>query len=163
MRTEEDVRRQSLRDRLTGLPNRALFTNRLEHALARARRRGTRVAVLFVDLDNFKAVNDGLGHETGDELLVSMAPRLAHRRPRADPVARFGGDEFVLLCEDVGGEQDAREIARRVQESLVQPFVLAESETVFASASIGIALSLDAHERAEDLVRNADAAMHRAK
>jgi diguanylate cyclase (GGDEF)-like protein/PAS domain S-box-containing protein len=163
LRTEEDVRRQALRDRLTGLPNRALFSNRVDHALARSRRRGSRLAVLFLDVDNFKAINDGFGHDVGDELLLSIAPRLAQALRESDTVARFGGDEFAVLCEDVAGEDDAVEIARRVAGALAAPFVLAESETVFASASIGIVLSGDGQERAEDLARNADAAMHRSK
>jgi diguanylate cyclase (GGDEF)-like protein len=163
LRSEEAVRRQALRDRLTGLPNRTLFANRLEHALARARRRGTRLAVLALDIDNFKSVNDGLGHEAGDELLVSIAPRLEGVLRESDTVARFGGDEFVVLCEDVDGEDAAVEVARRVLEAMARPFTLAGAETVFTGGNVGIALSRDGHERAEDLARDATAAMDRAK
>jgi diguanylate cyclase (GGDEF)-like protein len=144
----------ALHDALTGLPNRALAQDRLEHALARlADGEGEAlVAVLFVDLDRFKLVNDGLGHETGDELLIAAARRLASVVRRGDTVARFGGDEFVVLCEDLDDEDQAIELADRAARALSEPFVLAHAEVTVA-ASVGISIT-----------RNpTDAAMYRAK
>ena len=154
----------ALHDTLTGLPNRALAQDRLEHALARlGDTEGTgMVAVLFVDLDRFKLVNDGLGHETGDELLISTARRLATVVRRGDTVARFGGDEFVVLCEDLDGEEQAVELADRIARALAEPFVLSHAEATVA-ASVGIAITSDPGSRAASLLRDADAAMYRAK
>jgi diguanylate cyclase (GGDEF)-like protein/PAS domain S-box-containing protein len=154
----------ALHDTLTGLPNRALAQDRLEHALARlGDTDGTgMVAVLFVDLDRFKLVNDGLGHETGDELLVAAARRLTSVVRRGDTVARFGGDEFVVLCEDLDGEEKAIELADRIARALSEPFVLSHAEAA-VSASVGIAITADPSSRAASLLRDADAAMYRAK
>jgi diguanylate cyclase (GGDEF)-like protein len=161
-RMVEDARHRAMHDALTGLPNRALFHDRVEHALATARRRNTSVAVLFLDLDNFKVVNDSLGHTAGDTLLVSVAHRLRQALRRSDTIARFGGDEFGILVEDVARETDAVRVAEQVASMFVQPFPL-ESREHFVSASIGIAISDQAADRPEALIRNADAAMYRAK
>jgi diguanylate cyclase (GGDEF)-like protein/PAS domain S-box-containing protein len=171
---EATLEHEALHDKLTGLPNRSLLIDRIEQALARSRRLGTSVAVLFIDLDDFKVINDSLGHAAGDRLLQQVASRF-HRPLRAgDTVGRFGGDEFLLVCEDVDGEAGATAVATRLAMELEPPFEL-DDTTIFVRASVGIALaggdgtpggvtSTDdlAHE-AESLVRNADAAMYRAK
>jgi diguanylate cyclase (GGDEF)-like protein/PAS domain S-box-containing protein len=152
----------ALHDTLTGLPNRALAQDRLEHAVARLADTDAMVAVLFVDLDRFKLVNDGLGHETGDELLVAVSRRLSDTVRRQDTVARFGGDEFVVLCEDLRDERHAEELAERAARAFAEPFVLQHAE-VTVSASIGIAVTHRSSDRAGALLRDADAAMYRAK
>jgi diguanylate cyclase (GGDEF)-like protein/PAS domain S-box-containing protein len=162
---EEQLRHMAFHDHLTGLPNRALFMDRVEHALARADSQGRSIAVLFVDLDNFKVVNDSLGHAAGDRLLSLLTARL---RACLDPhatLARFGGDEFTILLEDVDvvrGLDDANAAAKRIRDDLRRPIGIAEQE-VFATASIGIAISSPGHDTPGDLVRNADVAMYRAK
>jgi diguanylate cyclase (GGDEF)-like protein len=161
-RSEAETRHLALHDPLTGLPNRALFRDRLEHALARSRRRNTTLAVLFLDVDNFKVVNDSLGHEAGDELLTALAPRLAEAVRSGDTVARFGGDEFVLLCEDVSDEQEALEIAERVKRCFCEPLPIAGGEH-HVTASIGVAMPSDGPDGPEALIRDADAAMYQAK
>jgi diguanylate cyclase (GGDEF)-like protein len=161
-RNEAETRHQALHDSLTGLPNRALFRDRLERALARSRRTDTTLAVLFIDVDNFKVVNDSLGHEAGDELLAALAPRLVEAVRAGDTVARFGGDEFVLLCEDVEDEQEALEVAERVKRCFAEPLAIAGGEH-FVTASIGVAMPSDGHDAPEALVRDADAAMYQAK
>jgi diguanylate cyclase (GGDEF)-like protein/PAS domain S-box-containing protein len=158
---EDDIRHRALHDDLTGLPNRALFLDRLEHALANLRRHRAMAAILFLDLDHFKLVNDSLGHHVGDELLAAVAPRLSQAVRAADTVARFGGDEFGILFEDIADERDATHMAERVAAAFSTPFVLGGSEH-FVSASIGIALARGG-ELPQDLVRDADAAMYRAK
>jgi diguanylate cyclase (GGDEF)-like protein/PAS domain S-box-containing protein len=159
---ELELAHRALHDGLTGLPNRSLFLDRLAHALRRSRRRDRGIAVLFVDLDRFKVVNDSLGHKAGDRMLVDVAMRLSSTLRPSDTLARFGGDELTLLCEDIGDEQDARIIAERLLETFADPFVVKDGEA-FLQASIGIALSRDGFEVAEDLIRDADAAMYRAK
>jgi diguanylate cyclase (GGDEF)-like protein/PAS domain S-box-containing protein len=159
---EEQLQHQAFHDPLTSLPNRALFMDRLEHALTRANRRGGRVAVLFTDLDNFKVINDSLGHKAGDELLIAVAERLkVHLRPE-DTVARLGGDEFTILIEDVASVSEVVEIAQRIADILQSPFAVEEQE-VYATASTGIALNIPTRERAADLLRHADLAMYQAK
>ncbi len=154
----------ALHDTLTGLPNRALVQDRIEHALARLADADddAMVAVLFVDLDRFKLVNDGLGHETGDELLAAVSRRLSTSVRRQDTIARFGGDEFVVLCEDLSDERQAVELAERAADAFVEPFVLSRAE-VTVSASIGIAVTRRASDHASTLLQDADAAMYRAK
>jgi diguanylate cyclase (GGDEF)-like protein/PAS domain S-box-containing protein len=150
-------------DPLTGLPNRALLKDRLDVAFARAKGRdAARFAVLFLDLDRFKLVNDSLGHRAGDELLIQIARRLEGCRRAGDTVARLGGDEFTLLVEGIVDDDEAVAVAERVHRGLAPPFLL-EGHEVFASASIGIALGGPATERPEHLLRDADTAMYRAK
>jgi diguanylate cyclase (GGDEF)-like protein len=155
-----DTMRQAFSDPLTGLANRALFLDRLEHALHRAARIGSPATVLFLDLDRFKLVNDSLGHVTGDQLLASVARRLQGCLRQAETAARLGGDEFAVLLEESDEPRDAARVARRILEALREPFLLQDTE-VFISASIGIA-SAEAGS-AEELLRNADVAMYRAK
>ena len=159
---EQRLAHQATHDPLTGLPNRVLLLERLEGALARARRHNHRVAVLFLDLDHFKVVNDSLGHGLGDRLLIAIAERLAVALRPGDTVARFGGDEFVVLCEDLVSPHDAIAIAERVDQAITGPFVIDDTE-VFIGVSIGIALPDDADAEPETLIRDADAAMYRAK
>jgi diguanylate cyclase (GGDEF)-like protein/PAS domain S-box-containing protein len=159
--TEDDIRHRALHDPLTGLPNRTLFMDRLGQAVQRLRRLQSRAAILFLDVDRFKLVNDSLGHGVGDELLAAAAPRLNQTVRASDTVARFGADEFGILLEDIGGEHDAIEMAQRIAAVFTRPFVLDGSEH-FVTTSIGIALAVGG-ERPEDLIRDADAAMHRAK
>jgi diguanylate cyclase (GGDEF)-like protein len=154
-----DRMRQAFNDDLTGLANRALFLNRLEHALTVADRRGEAVTVLFLDLDGFKVVNDSLGHLVGDELLVQVAQRIAGSLRRADTAARLGGDEFAVLVQDATTTDAAERAAQRVIDALRQSFTVADRE-VFVSASIGIARG---RSEAETLLREADVAMYHAK
>jgi diguanylate cyclase (GGDEF)-like protein/PAS domain S-box-containing protein len=161
-RMESELERLALYDALTGVPNRALFADRLTHVLAR-RGRETATAVYFLDLDRFKRINDSLGHAAGDEVLREVAQRLlAVVRPE-DTVSRFGGDEFTVLCESVGGVLEAVSIADRLQRPLRNP-LLAGGAELRLSASIGVAL-VEAGEEgdAERLIEDADAAMYRAK
>jgi len=161
-RAEEEMRRQGLHDPLTGLPNRTLFMDRLSLALNQAARRRTSVAVLFLDLDRFKLVNDSLGHGAGDELLSLLSKRLIEVLRPGDTVARFGGDEFCVICDDLADPELAIGIAQRMTEALARPFMLGPSEQ-FVSASVGIAVTADMPRTAEDLVGEADAAMYRSK
>jgi diguanylate cyclase (GGDEF)-like protein len=159
---EIELSHAALHDTLTGLPNRALFLDRLGLALRRTERRSGSVAVLFCDLDRFKVVNDSLGHDAGDRLLVDVAKRIVTALRPADTVARFGGDEFTILCEDIAGEIEAATIAQRIVDVFRDPFVLEDGE-VFLATSLGIAIARGTDDRAEDLIRDADAAMYRAK
>jgi diguanylate cyclase (GGDEF)-like protein/PAS domain S-box-containing protein len=160
---EDQLRHDALHDALTGLPNRHLFMERLARAVLQEKRReGYRFAVLFLDLDRFKVVNDSLGHGVGDELLVAVAGRLRGCVRETDTVGRFGGDEFAVLLDDIGAVEDALRAADRIQAALTAPVALSGYE-VFTSASIGIALSSTAYGRPEHLMRNADMAMYRAK
>jgi Amt family ammonium transporter len=161
-RAEDQIRHQALHDALTGLPNRALVVERLEHALARARRTDERVALLFLDLDHFKHVNDSLGHGRGDELLIAVSERLRSAVRPPDTVGRLGGDDFVVLCENVTEEIGALVIAERLTAALKRPFRLGDEE-VFVSASVGVALPGPSARTAADLLRDADAALYRAK
>jgi diguanylate cyclase (GGDEF)-like protein/PAS domain S-box-containing protein len=162
-RAEEQLRHQAFHDILTGLPNRRLFVDRLEQALRRTRRtRGRKVAVLFMDLDNFKVINDSLGHELGDKLLVAMAERLRTCLRPEDTLARFGGDEFTVLLEEVANPEDAVRVAKRIVERFRGPFVL-DGKEFFVTASIGIAMGTAGKKNPEELLRDADTAMYRAK
>ena len=150
---------QALHDTLTGLPNRALLLDRLEHALARAVRGGSEVAVLFLDLDRFKTVNDSLGHAAGDQLLCTVAQRISTCMRAADTAARLGGDEFAVLLEDLVSTNEAVRVAERIIAELEAPIEVAGRE-VFVGASIGVATG---SYGANDLLRHADVAMYRAK
>ncbi|HVE80332.1 MAG TPA: EAL domain-containing protein, partial [Gemmatimonadaceae bacterium] len=160
---EDALLHSTLHDALTGLPNRSLFMDRLAHAIQRARRHPDfSFAVLFLDLDRFKVVNDSLGHHAGDELLVGVARRLEGCLRGEDTVARLGGDEFAILLEGITDGSDAGRVAERVQESLSTPINLGGYE-VFTSVSIGIVLSSSALEQPAYLLRSADMAMYHAK
>jgi diguanylate cyclase (GGDEF)-like protein/PAS domain S-box-containing protein len=153
----------ALHDPLTRLPDRNLFLDLVRRSLARARRReGYAFAVLFLDLDQFKAVNDGLGHAAGDELLVQMTHRLQRCLREGDTLARQGGDEFTVLLDEVRAPVEAQLVASRIHEASAQPFEVSGHE-VFATVSIGIAFSAPSYHRAEDLLLDADTAMYRAK
>jgi diguanylate cyclase (GGDEF)-like protein/PAS domain S-box-containing protein len=149
-------------DPLTGLPNRALFNDRLVHALQRAEREGTRLAVMFIDLDRFKVVNDTLGHHLGDQLLQSVAQQFRQSIRAVDTLARLGGDEFALLAENLGETQDAIVVARKLLDLFARPFALAEHD-IHVSSSIGISFYPEDGQRAAELIKHADAAMYRAK
>jgi diguanylate cyclase (GGDEF)-like protein/PAS domain S-box-containing protein len=159
---EDQLRHQAFHDQLTGLANRALFAEHLDQALRRQSRMGGGLAVLFIDLDEFKTVNDLHGHTLGDELLKQAAERLRTTLRTADAIARIGGDEFAALFEGVGLGLDASAAAERVIESFARPFII-ESLEVFVTASMGMALNDSGTESAEDLMRNADLAMYAAK
>lgn len=163
-RFESALEHQALHDSLTGLPNRTLLLDRIDLALARAQRLGRHIAVLFVDLDGFKLINDSLGHAAGDHLLRQVAERFAGAIRAGDTVGRFGGDEFLVLCEEVDDEAAAMAVAERLAFELEAPLQVADSEA-FVRASVGIALAEPGDESisAESLVRNADVAMYRAK
>jgi len=151
----------AIHDSLTDLPNRELFMDRVEVALRRARRGRKQVAVIFLDLDRFKLINDSLGHDLGDQVLRAVSDRLGGVMRASDTLARFGGDEFTILCEDVDNEGDALEVAQKLVLAMSQPLALQSGE-VFVSTSAGIALS-GAGESGAALLRNADVAMYRAK
>jgi diguanylate cyclase (GGDEF)-like protein/PAS domain S-box-containing protein len=163
-KAEEQLQRQAFYDPLTDLPNRALFLDRLQHLFHRARRALGKplFAVLYLDLDRFKAINDSLGHQAGDELLVGIARRLEHCVRPGDTLARLGGDEFTVLLDEVACEADATGVAKRIHEELAAPLEVRGSE-VFTSVSVGIALSSAGYDCPEDMLRDADTAMYRAK
>ncbi len=160
-RAQRALARQAMHDALTGLPNRTLFHDRLADALARAARSGTRVGVLFCDLDRFKVLNDSLGHHTGDRLLVEAGERIRAAVRPIDTVARFGGDEFVVLCEDLPGPSGAVAVAERIIDQLDKPFAGATGD-IHLSTSVGITIARP-DDTPESLVRDADAAMYKAK
>jgi diguanylate cyclase (GGDEF)-like protein/PAS domain S-box-containing protein len=161
---ESFIRHQALHDPLTGLPNRTLFADRLEHALARQSRHGGYVAVLVVDLDGFKTVNDSLGHAAGDALLVAVAQRFETALRDFDTIARLGGDEFVMVVDSLEVPDQAGRIARRVLDVLARPFAVADRDVV-VGASIGVVVADGSRTDVADdsLLRNADTAMYRAK
>lgn len=159
---EEQLVHRAFHDELTGLANRALFTNRVEQALLRATRNGLRTAVLFLDLDDFKEINDSLGHAAGDALLTQSADRLRACLRAGDTAARLGGDEFAVLLEGcTGSGEEAMHVAERISAAFARPFTLEEREC-FATASVGVAVGAG-DESGEDLLRNADLAMYLAK
>jgi len=161
--TKEHFRHAAFHDSLTGLPNRAMFTELLKAEIESSNRRNDHMfAVLFLDLDRFKNINDSLGHTHGDLLLVAFAERLERTLRPVDTLARFGGDEFAILLSGMTDATDAVRVAQRIQDELTQPFVL-DKNSAFATASIGIALSSSGYDRADDILRDADIAMYRAK
>jgi len=159
---EEQLTHQALHDPLTKLANRVLFRDRVAHALAKIARSKTSIAVLFLDLDNFKTVNDSLGHARGDMLLVSVAERLRTCLRSTDTPARLGGDEFAVLIENARHPEDAVFVVERITEALRDPFTI-DGKEVFVETSIGIAASVTGAENPEELLRNADVAMYKAK
>jgi len=161
-RAEDAIRHQATHDPLTGLPNRTLFNDRLEHALARRTRVGGYVAVMVVDLDGFKNVNDSLGHLTGDALLIAVADRFDEHLRDFDTIARLGGDEFAILVDDLDAPDQAERVAQRVLDALANPLELRD-RTVAIGASIGVALADRVDGKADRLLSHADAAMYRAK
>ena len=159
---ERQLTQQAFYDPLTGLPNRVLFRDRLEQALVRTGRRKDAVGLLFLDLDKFKLVNDSLGHQVGDKLLVEAAARLRACVRGQDTVARLSGDEFVVVLEPLAGEEDAVIVAKAITHQFSRPFML-DGREIVVMASIGIAVSDAGREHAESLERDADMAMYRAK
>ena len=163
LRVEQQMRHDALHDSLTGLPNRSLLLDRLHQALARATREGGRMALLFVDLDNLKVLNDSLGHQAGDELLRAIGPRLHGQLRASDTVARFGGDEFAIVCENVEDIDRAIGIAERIVGAFEDPFIV-DGEPRFGSVSVGVVVTEPGIPRgAAELLSDADAAMYRAK
>jgi diguanylate cyclase (GGDEF)-like protein/PAS domain S-box-containing protein len=161
-RAEEQVKHLAFHDPLTNLPNRLLFNDRLTLAVAQAHRHSQRLAVLFLDLDRFKVINDSLGHSVGDELLRQVAERIQEHVREGDTVARLGGDEFTLLVPGITAEEDAAKIARKICEAIHDPFWI-DGRELFVTTSVGVSVyPSDGHD-AETLVRNADSAMYRAK
>lgn len=161
--SEEQVARLAHYDPLTELPNRLLLQSRLEHALDRARRAGQRVALLFINLDHFQTINDSLGHQAGDLLLVEVAHRLRQRARQEDSLGRLGGDEFLFILESVRHPETAIEAAQAVLGSIAAPASLPDGTELYLSASIGISLYPDDGHSAHELLRDADAALHQAK
>jgi diguanylate cyclase (GGDEF)-like protein/PAS domain S-box-containing protein len=151
---------QALHDPLTGLPTRSLFADRLDHALHRIRRSGSQVAVLLVDLDRFKAVNDSWGHAAGDEVLRALGPRLTACTRGSDTVARYGGDEFVVLCEEDVHHVGVARVAACIRRACAEPVRLSSGETVLLSASVGISWSVEEGADAAALLAAADASMY---
>jgi diguanylate cyclase (GGDEF)-like protein/PAS domain S-box-containing protein len=159
---EDELRHQAFHDALTGLPNRALFADRLEHALSRTRRSQLRLAVLFIDLDDFKTVNDSLGHGEGDRLLMAVGDRLQGALRAGDTIARMGGDEFAVLVEDPADAGGPVEVAQRLLDSLQPPFE-GNGKELFVHASVGVAVSTSQRQTSEELLRDADISMYKAK
>jgi diguanylate cyclase (GGDEF)-like protein len=162
LRARRELEHRALHDPLTNLPNRELLLDRLTVALARRVRAGTSVGVIFIDLDRFKKINDDYGHAVGDELLVSVAHRLEREVREGDTVARYGGDEFVVLCEDLTSEATAAPLARRLEAAIAQP-VTAGGRLLEISASIGVVVESDPGADPEAVLAHADAEMYRHK
>jgi diguanylate cyclase (GGDEF)-like protein/PAS domain S-box-containing protein len=159
---EQELAHKALHDPLTGLPNRAVFEDALDRALEGARRTGTRLALVYLDVDDFKRINDSHGHAAGDEVLKAFAARIRRCVRSSDLVARVGGDEFVVVLENLGREQDASGVARKLVACMREPVMVAE-RAVPATASVGVAVAADGEAGAAELLRRADAAMYEAK
>jgi diguanylate cyclase (GGDEF)-like protein len=162
VRAEQRIRHNAYHDSLTQLPNRALFQDRLTQEVGRARRAGSNTAVLLLDVDRFKTINDTLGHAAGDMLLVEVAKRLKSRKREGDTIARLGGDEFVLIVSDLRHKEDAALVAEQLLEVLKPPIQIAEHD-LHVSASIGIAIFPDDGDGGASLLKSADMALYRAK
>jgi len=161
-RTTEELRDLANHDGLTGLPNRSLLYDRLAHAITRSRRQSSHIAVLFLDLDGFKKVNDSLGHGFGDRVLVELASRIRTSVRAGDTVARFGGDEFVVLLDGVSGVPDARRVAAKVVQAVQEPYRFGSEEARIA-ASVGVGIFPGDGTSCDELLRTADTAMYREK
>ncbi len=159
---EHELTHQAFHDALTGLPNRSLFQDRVERSLARTKRNGRYIGLLFVDLDNFKAVNDGMGHAAGDQLLIQVAERLTSCVRPGDTIARLGGDEFTVLLEDLDESAVAVNIADRILHSLAEPMTIFD-RLVYVGCSIGVVAQRAQGQTHDDLLREADLALHKAK
>ncbi|MGH9301353.1 MAG: diguanylate cyclase, partial [Acidimicrobiales bacterium] len=161
---QDELSYRASHDPLTGLVNRTVFAARVEAAQDRAKRQGTRVGVLFLDLDGFKAVNDAFGHSVGDSLLAEAAERITRCLRQSDTAARFGGDEFLVLCEQVRSPGDAMGLAKRLGEVIARPFdLVAGAAPVSVTVSIGVAVAVDYADGPDELIRRADQAVYRAK
>lgn len=153
---------QAHHDGLTGLPNRVLFHDRLEHAIEQAERHNMRLALFFIDLDQFKQINDSLGHQVGDRVLIAVAERLKAKIRKEDTLSRLGGDEFTIIMEDLGHVEDASILAEKIQKVIAQPIHI-EGHTLYTSCSIGISLYPQDDTDMNNLIKYADAAMYKAK
>jgi diguanylate cyclase (GGDEF)-like protein len=161
-RAEDKIRKLAYYDNLTGLANRTLLKDRLVHIIAHARRQKTMLAILFIDLDGFKRINDTLGHNYGDEVLKNVAQRMLGAVRDFDTVARLGGDEFIVVLEGVSDLQEINIIAKRIMEALTKHHLLAEQE-VLATPSIGISVFPDDGSTCDILIKHADMAMYQSK
>lgn len=159
---EQTARHASLHDALTGLPNRTLFENRLEHGLAQAKRHDRTLAVMFLDLDGFKNVNDVYGHDVGDAVLQTTAERLMQNARDDDTVSRFGGDEFLYLLTEIDGDQNAALVAQKIADAIERPFALSVGELII-KPSIGVAIFPRDGTTVGALIKSADMAMYKAK
>ena len=159
---EQKLQHQALHDPLTKLPNRILFENRYQLAHSPDKTDQRLVAVLFVDLDNFKMVNDEFGHAVGDQVLMKLGERMQSALRESDTVARLGGDEFVIILEDIHEKDDVRRIARKIQQSISQPMLI-DGQQVHVTASIGINISEKSKLSETDLVKTSDSAMYKVK
>lgn len=159
----EQLKKEAFYDSLTGIPNRTVFKDRLGRNLERIKRRNDYMfSVMYLDLDRFKAVNDGMGHDVGDDLLIEVGERIGDCLRQTDSVARLGGDEFGVLLEDINNVSDAIKVASRIEKVLTEPFVI-RGEEIFTGVSIGIALSTKGYDTVDSMLRDADLAMYRAK
>jgi len=159
---QKDALHASLHDALTGLPNRVLFNDRLEHGIEQAKRHGWTLAVMFLDLDKFKSINDSYGHEAGDAVLLTIANRLTETTRTDDTISRHGGDEFLYLLMEISDEQDAATVAKKIIQAVQAPCVVSGGE-LSVNTSIGISIYPRDGTTVDDLIRNADGAMYRAK
>jgi diguanylate cyclase (GGDEF)-like protein/PAS domain S-box-containing protein len=162
LRQKEELAYQAHHDSLTHLPNRLFFNSRLEQSIAKAKRSNTKMALLFIDLDHFKEINDSLGHEAGDKVLEAVTQRLRKAAREADMVARLGGDEFTILMENLHHGQDASVLARKILDLLVEP-ILVDENVLYVTSSIGVSLYPDDGTTVQNLLKYADAAMYKAK